>query len=139
MKKDDGSEKSSSSQSLTKTNKRSSSASDKSINSSDEASAKKIAENNAEIERQIDLRIKKWKESEAYQTLPENARIAVENRLRRQKHSDFYYKLKELTERLYLFTAEANGRVPVFEQAYRRKQAEERRRTVNKMLRKQRR
>ena len=48
-------------------------------------------------------------------------------------------QLKELTERIYLFTADYDSRVPVFEQAFRKKQAEEKRKVVNRMLRKQRR
>ena len=128
------SEKSSSS--LTKTNKRSSS---KSSQASQLTVSSKEAKVNPENERQIEIRIKKWKESEGYSKLPENARLAVESGMRRQKHSDFYYRLKELTERLYLFTAEYDKRVPVFEQAYRKKQAEEKKKAVTRMLRKQRR
>ena len=76
--KDQDSEKSSSS--LTKTNKRSSS---KSSQSSQLTVSSKEAKVNPENERQIELRIKKWKESEGYSKLPENARLAVESGMRR--------------------------------------------------------
>ena len=59
--------------------------------------------------------------------------------MRRQKHSDFYYKLNELTERLYLFTSGYDARVPVYEQGFRQKKLLEHQRLMARLQKQRRR
>ena len=44
--------------------------------------------------------------------------------MRRQKHSDFYYKLNELTHKLHVFTDNFKPRVPNYELAFKKRQLE---------------
>ena len=67
-----------------------------------------------EIVEKAEKRIEDWKNTEGYKQLGENVRNIVEKSMRKQRHSDFYYKLNALTERLYAFTDNFNPRVPKY-------------------------
>ena len=51
--------------------------------------------------------------------------MVVEGSMRRQKHSDFYYKLNELTHKLHVFTDNFKPRVPKYELAFKKRQLEQ--------------
>ena len=42
--------------------------------------------------------------------------------MRRQKHTDFYYKLHDMTSKVYLYTSSFAHRVPFYEKSFREKQ-----------------
>ena len=57
--------------------------------------------------------------------MSDNAKKVVEASMRRQKHSDFYYKLNELTHKLHVFTDNFKPRVPKYELAFKKRQLEQ--------------
>ena len=44
-----------------------------------------------------------WR-TEQYWTLPENVRNAIDKAKSKKTNSDFYYRLKEMNEKLHIFT-----------------------------------
>ena len=81
-------------------------------------------EKRAKIQEEVETRIRQWKQSEGYRQLHHNTQKIVEDSMRRQKHSDFYYKLNELTLRLHMLTETFHARVPNFEKSFKRRQLE---------------
>ena len=63
-----------------------------------------------------------WRRNKNYHELPENVRHAIEVSNLKAKHSDFYYKLKGLNEKIATYQAIFYSRVPKFHQAYMKKQ-----------------
>ena len=74
--------------------------------------------------------------------LSANLREAIERGMRRQRHSDFYYKLSEVTEKVYMYTESHQARVPAFERSFkerrRQKQLEELKRWKKEQMRERR-
>ena len=44
-----------------------------------------------------------WAHASDFKTLPENVQMAILNSKKRAKHSEFYYKLRGLQDRIHLF------------------------------------
>ena len=71
-------------------------------------------EYNEELEKEIAA----WKQTDQYLALPENVRHAVELSRRKSKHSDFYYILKELTDKIDIYTSVFYNRRPKYHDTY---------------------
>lgn len=62
--------------------------------------------------------MKQWKQSREYPELPDKIRVAVEKGLRKQMHSSFYYRLRELNEKINTFTTMFTAKTPFFQENY---------------------
>ena len=67
------------------------------------------------------MRINLWKKTDLYKSMGHNVRSAIEKTLRRQKHSDFYYKLNDLCSKVYMYNETYSGRLPFYEKAFKLK------------------
>ena len=56
-----------------------------------------------------------WRKDGNYTTLPENVRAAIDLSLDKSKHSDFYYKLRGLNERIKVFKSAFYNKVPYYQ------------------------
>ena len=65
-----------------------------------------------------------WRRDQAYYSLPENVRNAIENGKMKAKHSEFYYRLKGLNEKISTYREIFYSKIPTYQQAYMRKQLE---------------
>ena len=54
-----------------------------------------------------------WKNEQYYQ-LPENVRAAIDTAKMKQKHSDFYNRLRLLNDKIHIFTSIFYNRVPKY-------------------------
>ena len=77
----------------------------------------KEAKKEAELEAWID----DWKQTEEYKNLTPNLKRIVEESKRKQKHSDFYYKLCDVANKVHVFTDTFHTRIPNFEKKWRDK------------------
>ena len=53
-------------------------------------------------QRQREARVAQWKKTEMYHKLSLNAQMAIERSMLRQKHSDFYYKLNDMCQKVFI-------------------------------------
>ena len=66
-----------------------------------------------------------WRKDEKYWELPENVRHAIEVGKLKAKHSEFYYRLKGLNEKITTYKSIFYNKVPSFQRAYMLKRMEE--------------
>ena len=66
-------------------------------------------------ERSID---EEYKTEEAYLRLPENVRHAIDLSKKKSKHSEFYIKLNELTDKINVYTDIFYSNAPRFQRLY---------------------
>ena len=92
-----------------------------------------------ELELDQEERIAAWKLTREYQNLPEKLRNLVINSIKREKHSTFYYKLDELTKRIYMFQSDKEKRVPAYERIFRDKKILEQQKAMAKAYKQKRR
>ena len=59
-----------------------------------------------------------WQKDEGYYSLPKNVRNAISISKQKQKHSEFYYKLKHLNDRINIYTKVMYDKVPAYQQAF---------------------
>ena len=69
--------------------------------------------------------------------LSPNLQLAIERSMRRQRHSDFYYKLSDLTQKVYMYTESYAARVPAFERLFKERQRQKHLEEVKKWKREQ--
>jgi len=55
-----------------------------------------------------------WKKDNDYFKLPENVRHAIEVGKMKAKHSEFYYKMKDLNTKIAVYKQIFDNRVPTF-------------------------
>ena len=55
-----------------------------------------------------------WRRDQAYYSLPDNVRHAIENSKIKAKHSEFYYRLKGLNEKISTYKHFFYDKVPTF-------------------------
>ena len=65
-----------------------------------------------------------WKNSQ-YWALPENVRAAIDVAKTKKKHSDFYYKLRLLNEKIHVFTDVFYGKMPNYQMYWEKKREKE--------------
>ena len=53
-----------------------------------------------------------WVKSDNFNQLPEAVRQAIENGMLRAKHSAFYYRLKDLNDKIKIYNAVFKNKVP---------------------------
>lgn len=53
-----------------------------------------------------------------FYNLPRNVRDAIENGKQKAKHSDFYYRLKNLNEKISIYKKIFYGKVPQYQKTY---------------------
>jgi hypothetical protein len=58
-----------------------------------------------------------WKNSQ-YWSLPENVRNAIDVAQMKKKHSDFYYQLRLLNDKIHVFTSIFYNKVPKYQKAW---------------------
>ena len=73
---------------------------------------KKLAEESLEDKDWVNRKIDQSYKNEAYRKLPENVRRAIDVAKLKSKHSDFYYKLKNLNEKILIFKSIFYSKVP---------------------------
>lgn len=56
--------------------------------------------------------------NKAYWNLPENVRNAIDLAKMKQKHSEFYYKLQTLNDKIYVFRTHFYTRMPAYQKAF---------------------
>ena len=59
-----------------------------------------------------------WRHDAPYMRLPENVRAAIELSRERSKHSEFYYKLRGLNERIKIYKNHFYHKVPYYQRAH---------------------
>jgi len=52
--------------------------------------------------------------NKAYWSLPENVRKAIDTAKQRSQHSDFYYRLQNLNDKILIFRSIFYSKVPTF-------------------------
>jgi hypothetical protein len=57
-------------------------------------------------------------QNEQFYTLPENVQNAINNAKLKKKHSDFYYRLRLLNDKIHVFTTIFYNRVPVYQKKF---------------------
>ena len=61
-----------------------------------------------------EIKESEWK-TEQYWQLPPNVRKAIDYAKQKKKHSDFYYKLRLLNDKIHIFTSIFYSRVPNYQ------------------------
>lgn len=56
--------------------------------------------------------------NKAYWNLPENVRNAIDLAKMKQKHSEFYYKLQTLNDKIYVFRTHFYTKMPAYQKAF---------------------
>ena len=56
--------------------------------------------------------------NKAYWNLPENVRNAIDLAKMKQKHSEFYYKLQTLNDKIYVFRTHFYTKMPAYQRAF---------------------
>ena len=59
-----------------------------------------------------------WKKDSDFYQLPENVRHAIEVGKQKAKHSEFYYKMKDLNSKVQVYKHLFNNRIPKYQRAY---------------------
>lgn len=65
-----------------------------------------------------------WARDTRYRSLPAHVRRAVDNGREKAKHSEFYYKLRGLNERIHVYNRIFYNRMPKHQQRFIEKQLE---------------
>ena len=58
-----------------------------------------------------------WK-TKAYYKLPENVRNAIDIAKTKSKHSEFYYKLQTLNDKIYIYRSVYYSKMPAYQRAF---------------------
>ena len=56
--------------------------------------------------------------NKAYWNLPENVRNAIDLAKMKQKHSEFYYRLQAVNDKIYVFRSHFYTKMPAFQRAF---------------------
>jgi hypothetical protein len=62
-----------------------------------------------------------WRRDKNYHSLPANVRHAIDVGKQKAKHSEFYYRLKGLNERIYTYKHIFYGKIPAYQKNYMQK------------------
>jgi len=62
-----------------------------------------------------------YRKGEQFHLLPENVRAAIELSQEKSKHSEFYYKMKELNDKITVYKKIFDNRVPAWQRQYNKK------------------
>ena len=65
-----------------------------------------------------------WRKDDNYHSLPANVRHAIDKGKLKAKHSEFYYRLKGLNERIYTYKQIFYDKIPVYQRNYMIKQVQ---------------
>mmetsp|Transcript_39262 Transcript_39262/g.59922 ORF Transcript_39262/g.59922 Transcript_39262/m.59922 type:complete len:194 (+) Transcript_39262:352-933(+) len=63
--------------------------------------------------------------NQAYWTLPENVRKAIDVAKQKSQHSDFYYRLQNLNDKIFVFRTIFYNRIPNFQKTFNEKKKKE--------------
>ena len=92
-----------------------------------------IQESSSDQSSDRDEKIECWKD-EKYWALPANVRNAIDMAQMKKKHSDFYYRLRVLTDKIHVFTSIFYNKMPT----YQVKWIEKKKKDLEEKLKKQR-
>ena len=76
-------------------------------------------ERNEELKR---ARIDNWKQTETYKNLPEKLKRTIENAMWKQTKTDFYYKLNEMCQKVFMYNNIYSKREAFFERSFKERQ-----------------
>ena len=62
-----------------------------------------------------------YRKGDQFHLLPENVRAAIELSQEKSKHSEFYYKMKELNDKITVYKKIFDNRVPAWQRQYNKK------------------
>ena len=65
-----------------------------------------------------------WKD-EAYWRLPENVRHAIDGAKMKSKHSDFWYRLQTMNDKIFVYRTVFYGNMPSYQQQFHEKKRKE--------------
>ena len=66
-----------------------------------------------------------FKKDEKFYSLPDNVQKAILTGMEKSKHSDFYYKLQHLNEKIVLYKKLFYGKIPSYQKSYMAKKVNE--------------
>ena len=67
-----------------------------------------------------------FRRDKKFYNLPKSVQLAIENSLKRAKHSNFYFKLQDLNDKISLYRKLFDSKIPSYQLAYMARKLEER-------------